>query len=69
MFLLFLPWASFWETHYFVMHYPVLRPYLLHPALRGAISGLGVLDIFIAAGMLRRRPSANSPQTAQTRHA
>ena len=55
--LLFLPWANLWETHYFVVHYPALRPILLHPAVRGAITGLGALDIFIAAGMIRRRPA------------
>lgn len=63
--LLFLPWSSVWETHYFLIHYPALRPYLLHPAVRGAVSGLGALDIFIAAGMIRRRPA----QQAQTNHA
>jgi hypothetical protein len=56
--LLFLPWAGLWETNYFVTHYPMLRHYLLHPALRGAISGLGALDILIAAGMVRRRRSS-----------
>jgi hypothetical protein len=63
--LLFLPWANLWETLYFVVHYPALRPILLHPAVRGAITGLGALDIFIAAGMIRRRPA----QTEQTNHA
>jgi hypothetical protein len=32
----------------------------LHPSLRGAISGLGTLDIFAAASMLRR-PTINNP--------
>jgi hypothetical protein len=54
--LVCLPWAGFWETNYFVTHYPVLRPYLLHPAVRGALSGLGALDVLIAVRMLQRRP-------------
>jgi hypothetical protein len=55
--LVFLPWSNLWERNYFIAHYPVLRPYLLHPAVRGAISGLGALDILIAGSMLRRRSS------------
>ena len=43
--LLYLPWANSWEANYFIIHYPMLRPYLLHPAVRGAVSGLGALDI------------------------
>ena len=60
--LVFLPWARLWEANYFISHYEALGPYLLHPAVRGLISGLGMLDIMIAAGMLRRRPQvAASP--------
>jgi hypothetical protein len=63
--LLYLPWANSWETNYFIIHYPVLRPYLLHPAVRGAVSGLGALDILMAAGMVRRRPSAQTQADTQ----
>ena len=63
VFLLFLPWFPFWDTNYFLSHYPALRPYLLQPALRGTVSGLGALDIFLAARMIRRRP-----ETGETQH-
>jgi hypothetical protein len=53
--LLFLPWLPVWESNYFPGHYPALRPYLLHPSLRGAITGLGALDIILAADLARRR--------------
>ena len=56
--LLYLPWSSLWEQNYFLSRFPVLVGFLLHPALRGAVSGLGVLDIIVAAGMIRRRPIA-----------
>ena len=52
--LLFLPWLQLWESNYFLSHYPALRPYLLHPSLRGCITGLGALDIALAAGLVRR---------------
>ena len=54
--LLFLPWLNSWESNYFLTRYPALIPILLHPAMRGVISGLGVLNILLAASMIRRRP-------------
>jgi hypothetical protein len=32
-------------------------PYALHPSVRGAVSGLGALDIVMAFGMLRSDPA------------
>ena len=62
--LLILPWLvpGPWDTNYFLSHYPALRPFLLQPAIRGMISGLGALDVMIAGRMFRRRPptTANS---------
>jgi hypothetical protein len=51
--LLFLPWLQVWESNYFLAQYPALRPFLLHPSLRGAITGLGALDIVLAADLAR----------------
>ena len=51
--LVFLPWLQIWESSYILAQFPALRPYVLHPALRGAISGLGALDILLAIGMGR----------------
>jgi hypothetical protein len=34
---------------------------LLHPAVRGFISGLGILDIIVAINLLRRAPTPSSP--------
>jgi hypothetical protein len=56
--LLYLPWTRIWEQNYFLSHFPVLLPVLLHPSFRGLISGVGVLDIFLAFGLIR--PSSNS---------
>ena len=53
--LLFLPWLSLWERNYFLAQYPGLRPFLLNPSVRGVITGLGALDIVVAAGTLRRQ--------------
>jgi hypothetical protein len=53
--LILLPWLGFWEHNYFLDRYPELTPYVLHPSLRGAVTGLGVLDIVLAGSMLRKR--------------
>ena len=55
--LFYLPWTSIWEKNYFLSHYPSLMRILLHPSFRGAVSGLGVLDIFIAINMIGPDPA------------
>jgi hypothetical protein len=52
--LVVLPWLRVWDSNYFLAHYPMLRPYFLHPSFRGAITGLGALDILLAADMAWR---------------
>jgi len=56
--LRYLPWSNFWEQNYFLFHFPSLVPFALHPSVRGLVSGLGVLDIFVALGLLQSRPEA-----------
>jgi hypothetical protein len=58
--LLYLPWSSYWEQNYFLIHFPALLPLVLHPSIRGMVSGLGVLDIFVALGLMQSRPEASS---------
>lgn len=60
--LLVLPWLvpGPWDTNFFLSHYPAMRPYLLQPAVRGMVSGLGALDVMIAGRMFRRRPPATA---------
>jgi hypothetical protein len=56
--LVLIPWSAFWERNFFLDRYPQMIPVLLNSYLRGAISGLGLLDIWIAATLLRPRKSA-----------
>ncbi len=58
--LLYLPWSSFWEHNYFFRQFPGLIPVLLHPSVRGIVSGIGVLDILLAFGLF------NSPAATTT---
>jgi hypothetical protein len=62
--LLYLPWTHFWEQNYFLSHFPSLLPVILHPSFRGLVSGIGVLDIFLALGLIRPRPDSEAPRVA-----
>lgn len=53
--LLYLPWSAFWEQNYFLMHFPALKHVTLDPWFRGFVSGLGVLDILVAFGLVGSR--------------
>ena len=53
--LLYLPWSGYWEQNYFLSHYPSLMRIVLHPSFRGAVSGVGVLDILLAIGWIGSR--------------
>jgi len=61
--LLYLPWSAFWEQNYFLNHLPWLMPIVLHPSTRGIVSGIGVLDIFVAFGFFNSNsvPARVSP--------
>jgi polyferredoxin len=43
--LIVLPWSTFWERNYFTYAWPTLRPLMTNHFVRGAISGLGVLNL------------------------
>jgi len=58
MLLVYLPWMRVWEHNFFLSRFPGLVRVLLHPALRGAVTGLGLLDILLAVGMIHRRPKS-----------
>jgi hypothetical protein len=44
--LVVLPWSGFWERNYFGAAWPGLRPILLNNFVRGAVTGLGVVNLF-----------------------
>jgi hypothetical protein len=58
--LFYLPWTGIWEQNYFLSHFPSLMRILLHPSFRGAVSGLGILDIFLAIRMIGSSPAPSA---------
>jgi hypothetical protein len=43
--LVVLPWTVFWDRNYLFDLVPVIRPWILSSYARGAVSGLGLLNI------------------------
>lgn len=45
--LLTLPWRSDWFDTGWILHHAIAQAVLQHAFVRGAISGLGLIDIFL----------------------
>lgn len=52
--LIVVPWSSVWERNYFLLMLPNLRPVVTNGFVRGAISGLGVANLWV--GLLEIAP-------------
>ena len=50
--ILVLPWSHLWESNSLLTRYPDLIPFVLNGYVRGAISGVGLLDLVMAADAL-----------------
>ena len=66
--LMLAPWTLYWERNYLLEALPLLQPLLLNPAVRGAISGVGVLSAVaacaeLAALVLRLRRDRRARET------
>ena len=48
LFLLIFPWTEYWDTNYFVSMTQQWRQYLDNMYVRGAVSGLGVVNLYIS---------------------
>jgi hypothetical protein len=53
--LLAAPWTTLWDSNWLLQPQPALRDLLLSPFTRGAVSGLGLINILIALHDLRAR--------------
>ena len=49
VFLVVLPWVSLWSKNFFVSEYAWVAAVAMNYFVRGAISGLGLADIWLAA--------------------
>ena len=45
--LILVPWSAFWEHNYFAVTFPLLQDVLRNNYVRGAVSGLGIVNLLI----------------------
>ncbi|MBI4471974.1 MAG: hypothetical protein HY646_04855 [Acidobacteria bacterium] len=54
LFLMFVPWSDLWASNFLLAYSPVLRSIAMNNFVRGAISGLGVIDFLLGLAELGR---------------
>lgn len=47
-----IPWSAFWDRNYFAGAIPALQDLITNNFVRGAVSGLGVVNLFAALSEL-----------------
>jgi hypothetical protein len=52
--LILAPWLDLWDANYFLYTYPWLALFAKNYFLRGAVSGLGILDVMLSLEAFRR---------------
>jgi hypothetical protein len=69
-----IPWSAFWERNYFTDWSPVLSGVLTSNYTRGAVTGLGLLNVWSALAELadtfagRREVDGANPQSPIDNH-
>jgi hypothetical protein len=45
--LVIVPWSAFWERNYFAQAVPAVHALITNNFVRGAISGLGLINMYV----------------------
>ncbi|HXJ17864.1 MAG TPA: hypothetical protein VNM68_11800 [Candidatus Polarisedimenticolia bacterium] len=61
--LILVPWSDIWDTNFFLYQYPALALFLNNPFLRGAISGLGFVNVLLSLEAFRHRTATVATRT------
>jgi hypothetical protein len=61
--LILIPWSGLWEANYFLFQYPALGTVMKSPFVRGAVSGLGFMNVLMSLEAFRRRPAVAANRT------
>jgi hypothetical protein len=48
--LLVVPWSTYWDRNFFSQAWPALHALLTSNYVRGAVSGLGIVNVLAAVG-------------------
>ena len=54
IFLVCLPWLNIWENNYLLFRYPNFRGVVANSFVRGAVLGLGIVNVLIAIQEITR---------------
>jgi hypothetical protein len=54
LFLVFVPWSGLWENNVLLSYSLPLRRFFLNNFVRGAVSGLGLIDVLLGLNELGR---------------
>ena len=52
--LLVFPWSEYWDNNFFSNWIPIVRDFWNNAYVRGAVSGLGIVNIYISFSELFR---------------
>ena len=60
--LVVLPWSGFWEQNYFAQLWPSVGAFVRNNFVRGAISGLGLVNLFAGVSEIGRMFAVRAPR-------
>jgi hypothetical protein len=61
--LVLAPWTTLWDANYLLQPHPGIRAILLSPVARGAVSGLGLVNILLAFHEARQLVTGKGERT------
>jgi hypothetical protein len=50
--LIVVPWSAFWDRNYFAQALPSVHTFITNNFVRGAVSGIGIVNIFVGISEL-----------------
>jgi hypothetical protein len=53
--LVFAPWTPLWDSNWLLQPWPALRAFLLSSFTRGAVTGLGLVNLLLALSDVHAR--------------
>lgn len=56
--LILVPWSNIWDANYFFYQYPALGLVLKNAYFRGAVSGLGFMNVLLSLEAFRHRTTS-----------
>jgi hypothetical protein len=60
--LVVLPWSGFWERNYFAQLWPAVGAFVGNNFVRGAITGLGFVNLFAGIAEIARVFALRAPR-------